>query len=96
MEVDTKDEKWGGMLTLRFIAGRLQVLEYQNCAVPGGVRAALGIGAGVWTNRCAMRCGWTGGAVLGVFGVGTLRRGLLRGSNGHAAGMRGYSDRKGN
>src|SRR5438128_2743414 len=38
-----EDENVGDVLALRAIAGQLQVLGYQNCAVPGGVQASLGI-----------------------------------------------------
>ena len=38
-----EDEDVGDVLALRAIAGQLQVLGYQNYAVPGGVQAPLGI-----------------------------------------------------
>jgi hypothetical protein len=49
------EEELGKVLTLEVVACQLQILEYQNCAVHGGVEATLGIGAKTKRNRSAIR-----------------------------------------
>jgi len=77
------DKGWRRKMT----AGRLQILEYQNCADPGGVEAPLAGRAGR-QRRIASRYGWRVwvGFMADVFRHRPLRPVLLRGINGVASG----------